>query len=255
MVSYLCPRCGYETNKKCNIKTHFNRKKGCKPIRSEIDIKEFRESILNGTYKEDSFAINRISDNEIVVIGDVDASEHFAEANILENKIKELEETINNLKSQTHTVINNNNSTNINVNITLPHSSSNYGFLSDKDYIQCINRMMLSVPTLIQKVHFDAKHPENHNICITNSKNKRVMVYNEEQWDLCNQENIINELINNNEIVLEEWLDHGDEKYPKAMEKFQKYLELKEEDGVVDKIKEEIKLMLYNNRKLVNIKT
>ena len=36
------------------------------------------------------------------------------------------------------------------------------------------------------------------------------------------------------------------------MKKFNRYLEKKEEDDVLNKIKEEIKLILYNNRKLID---
>ena len=36
------------------------------------------------------------------------------------------------------------------------------------------------------------------------------------------------------------------------MKKFNRYLEKKEKDEIINKIKDEIKLLLYNNRKVVN---
>ena len=53
------------------------------------------------------------------------------------------------------------------------------------------------------------------------------------------------------EQKLEEWVENGKE-YPDIMRKFNRYLEKKEKDEVINKIKDEIKLILYNNRKVTN---
>ena len=49
---------------------------------------------------------------------------------------------------------------------------------------------------------------------------------------------------------LEEWIENGNN-FPEIMKKFNRYLEKKEHDVVLNKIKEEIKLILYNNRSLI----
>lgn len=38
MVVYQCPRCQYETDRKCNMRTHCIRKRKCNPIYSEVKI-------------------------------------------------------------------------------------------------------------------------------------------------------------------------------------------------------------------------
>ena len=43
MVEYLCHRCGYNTNKKCNIIQHLNRKKMCSPILGDISIEDIKK--------------------------------------------------------------------------------------------------------------------------------------------------------------------------------------------------------------------
>ena len=53
------------------------------------------------------------------------------------------------------------------------------------------------------------------------------------------------------EYKLEEWLENG-KKYPDAMKKFNRYIEKRDNDKVINKIKDEIKLLLYNNRNVVN---
>ena len=43
MVEYLCHRCGYNTNKKCNIIQHLNRKNVCSPILGDISIEDIKK--------------------------------------------------------------------------------------------------------------------------------------------------------------------------------------------------------------------
>ena len=48
MVNYKCIRCGYTTNDKTKMKTHFNRKTVCKPKINNINLDDYKERILNG---------------------------------------------------------------------------------------------------------------------------------------------------------------------------------------------------------------
>ena len=81
------------------------------------------------------------------------------------------------------------------------------------------------------------------------------MIYDGNQWNLNDQGEAINDIIDTNEFVLEqkleEWIENGKD-YPEIMKKFNRYLEKKEKDEIINKIKDEIKLLLYNNRKVVN---
>jgi hypothetical protein len=232
MVNYDCPRCGYSTERKSRIKIHIHRKNPCKSYLNDIVLLEYEDVILKG---------DRYCENTITNL------------NSPQEKIKKLQEKIDELENEKKVSVPpqfvNNGTINI-LNITLPHGDSNYDFLTDKDYNHCLNRMIMSVPNLIKRIHFNPKHPENHNIFISNIKNKLAMVYDGKQWNLTNQDRTINKLITDHEYILEEWLENGEDKYPKAMEKFKKYLELKEADGVWGQIKEEIILLLYNNRQL-----
>lgn len=139
----------------------------------------------------------------------------------------------------------------------LAYKNTDLSHLTDQDYLQCLNRSNMVIPNLIKKIHFNPKKPENHNIYISNIKNKYVMIYDGGKWNLHNQDETIDDLIDTNEVVieqkLEEWLENGQE-YPEIMKKFNRYLEKKEKDDVINKIKEEIKLILFNNRKAPEIK-
>ena len=136
----------------------------------------------------------------------------------------------------------------------LAYKNTDLSHLTDQDYIQCLNRSNMVIPNLIKKIHFNPKKPENHNIYISNIKNKYIMIYDGKKWNLNNQNDTIEDLIDTNEIVieqkLEEWIENGKD-YPEIMKKFNRYLEKKEKDSVINKIKEEIKLILFNNRKII----
>ena len=138
----------------------------------------------------------------------------------------------------------------------LAYKNTDISHLTDQDYISCLNRSNMCIPQLIKKIHFDPKKPENHNIYISNIKNKYIMIYDGFKWNLQSQDETIDDLIDTNEFVLEqkleEWIENGKD-YPEIMKKFNRYLEKKEKDDVLNKIKEEIKLILFNNRKTIEL--
>ena len=39
-IEYKCPRCGYKSNLKANIRRHFLKKKTCEPLSSDKSIEE-----------------------------------------------------------------------------------------------------------------------------------------------------------------------------------------------------------------------
>lgn len=40
----------------------------------------------------------------------------------------------------------------------------------------------MSIPTLIENIHFNKNTPENHNIIIKNNRSKVVKVFNGQEW-------------------------------------------------------------------------
>mgnify|MGYP001186827580 FL=1 len=60
-AKYLCQRCGYTTNKKCNFINHLNRKNLCNPILSDISIYEI---ISKYSFNINNFS-NRDKSNQI----------------------------------------------------------------------------------------------------------------------------------------------------------------------------------------------
>jgi len=143
-----------------------------------------------------------------------------------------------------------------NINI-LAYKDTDISHLTDNDYLKCLKHSNFCIPHLIEKIHFNPKKPENHNIYISNLKNNYVMIYDGHKWNIKDRDESIQDLIDENEVFieqkLEEWIENG-KQYPDIMKKFNRYLEKKENDTVLNKIKDEIKLMLFNNRDLISIK-
>tara|TARA_B100002019_G_scaffold285531_1_gene294629 strand:+ start:94 stop:951 length:858 start_codon:yes stop_codon:yes gene_type:complete len=172
----------------------------------------------------------------------------------LDNLLKQISKLTNKLQIQNinNGLIQNNNNNVVNIQL-LNHNDTDYSHLTPSDYITCLNDCNKCVKTLIEKVHFNDDKPENMNIYISSIKGRHVLVYKDNVWQIQDRKRQIDDLYDNNEVVLESWYDEYKEKYPNIIESFQRYLKNRDEDVVLNNIKEEILLMLYNKRNMVAI--
>ena len=76
------------------------------------------------------------------------------------------------------------------------------------------------------------------------------MVYEAGAWNIKNKD-VLESIYNDKELMLEEWLDEEQHKYPELKEKFLRYLNNKENDDTLNMIKDEIKIMMYNKAKQI----
>ena len=134
----------------------------------------------------------------------------------------------------------------------LNYNETDYSHLSDKDYINFIKHNNFCVKQLIEQVHFNNEKPENKNIYISNIKSNYVMLYKDNKWQIVNRKEQIDDLYEYNEIILEEWYENYKNKDDEMIKSFERYLKCKEQDDMINHIKEEILLMLYNNRLIEN---
>ena len=134
-------------------------------------------------------------------------------------------------------------------NITLlDYKNTDVSHLTHDDYIQSIKRVNHCVKTLTEKIHYNPKKPENMNIYISNLKNDYVTMYENGEWIL---KKGIEDIYDHKEILLEEWIENEQDKYPELRDKFEKYLHNKEDDNILNNIKQEIRLMMYNKKNQV----
>ena len=145
-----------------------------------------------------------------------------------------------------------------NNNITLIAHNKNpdLSHLTDKDYLKIMNRGFNSVPKLIEAIHFNPEKPENQNVYIPNMKNKYAMTWDGRKWNLSNTENVIDDLYDDNSNILIDKLEKLEELDPncKVVRKFKRFLEKKEDDLIMNKVKDDIKLLLFNSKNVIKSK-
>jgi hypothetical protein len=146
--------------------------------------------------------------------------------------------------------INSNHTTNIQV---LNYNKTDYDFLTEKDILKCFSENNHCVKALIEKVHFNKNKPENMNIYISSIKGKFVMVYRDNKWQIRDRKRQIDDLYECNELMLENWYDEYQDKFPHIIKSFKRYLKNRDDDDdFINKIKDEVLLMLYNKRDMVD---
>jgi hypothetical protein len=282
MVKYSCPRCGYQTNNKFDMKRHYKRKKICKPKLKDIKLDEnsiepfiefkcehceksySNKSNLNkhieicknkeGTSRIDpktltlSQSPSELSKDELLkLVGEL--NKQLEKKDNSDKRIDKLEKMIENTAGN-GTV--NNITQNITQNIViLPYNETDVSHIKDLDYYNIISRCIMSVPRLIEKTHFNPDKPENHNIYISNLSKNYAMVWNGKQWVTKDQTEVLEDLIAENEYRLEDWVGEGSKKYPKAMKKLKIWTTKRDEKGVPEMIRKEVKMMMYNNREMI----
>ena len=102
---------------------------------------------------------------------------------------------------------------------------------------------------MIEKIHFNPTKPENMNIYISNMKDKYIMVYDGTNWNLANKREEIDKIYEEKELLLEEWLQEN--KDEELKEKFMKYINNLDDNEIINSIKEDIKLMMYNKKEMI----
>ena len=276
MGFYSCMLCGFYNENKCKYERHLQTKKHQETCKSKVSQKgqksksnvlEFHCKYCGKMYKHKQSVNNHIKytckenkDEDVKELvrlmnlqlqqKDVMLKEQNHEiktlTNQMEKQAKQIEKLMEKLK-----VPNVTNITNIQNNIRLlSYKDTDISHLTEKDYISSLKKVTFCVKHLIETIHFNPNKPENMNIYISNMKDKYLMVYEEGNWNIKNKAQELNDLYESKEMMLEEWLDEEQHKYPELQKKFNTYLNNKENDAIMNSIKEEIQIMMYNKKKI-----
>lgn len=275
----VCDLCDYHTIYKSNYMKHLKTNKHQKMLRNEKDFRSKRQIMALSNMTEDETLICKYcmckfrhksslskhikytcTKNE-----DEDLKELVRLLNLqLEQQRKQnesqMDEYRNHIESQQRQITKlteklqvpqqiNNNCNNKTINVRVSYKDTDISHITNKDYQNIINTTNMCVKNLIEKAHFDIEHPENMNIYISNMKDKYIMVYTDGNWELKYKKTELQDLYDTNEMRLEEWLNfYGTNELRKT---FAKYTENKKKEDVIKMINEEIKLMMYNKRNLI----
>jgi hypothetical protein len=151
----------------------------------------------------------------------------------------------------TNNTTNNNNIETQNINIIInAFGNENTDYIDDKAILACIGRVYKSIPSLLEKIHFDPKHPENHNIKITNKKLPYASVMgNNQKWKTVDRKDAIEIMVLNGYNMLDEKYTENMGKIPTSkqqnFEGFKSKFE-SEDKEIMKQIKTDVDMMVLN---------
>jgi len=247
MPEYRCNKCNKIFTQKSNYLTHINKKKDC------LKKKIFSCDICNKHFYHKSSVSRHKKKCKKIYLENTNNSENTINNTTTNTINNTTNNTINNTTNITLNNINlNNNNGSINSlnNIfVLPYNGKDKIQLSDESYLKILNSGFKCIPKLIEASHFNKKSSEYHNIYIPNIKEKYVLIYTGIEWEIRNSDEILDEIVNYKIEELEEKFDEIMEQLPiKVRTKFTKFLNKKEEDDMINTIKENLRILLYNKR-------
>ena len=253
MPIYECDICKIRTKQKANYLRHLTTQKH-KQMEESTKSQPVKENDFICEYCEQKFSFKQSMYRHIKYRCTKNKDEDLKELVRLMNlQLQQKDKELDTKQKQIHKLINkleiNINTTNINNITLLAYKDTDLSHLTDKDYSACIKQVNFCVKKLIEKIHFNPEKPENMNFYISNLKDKYLMVY-DGNWNIKNK-NELDYMYDEKEMMLEQWLTDEQHKYPELKEKFERYLHNKEDDDTLNMIKEDIKLMMYNNKGMI----
>ena len=194
----------------------------------------------------------------------VKKQDDIEKAQIYERLLK-LEEENDELKKKVVTLEKNsqipskitNNTQNINNGIVAHINLIGYGKedlskINKKEIIKAIQSGFDSTIRLTETLHFNPKHPEYHNVYITNVKDKYAMMFDGKDWNLTMKDELINKIYDDKKNYIEENLDDFIDSLSVSRKKaLERWIATDDDDDRIIKIKNDIKLLLYNKRNLI----
>lgn len=276
MNKYYCECCKYNARVKSSFDKHLKTKKHIEsskshlfvtpksPICHQFDTNSQQPSVppfqchycnknfkyRQGMYRHIKYTCKKNKDEDLKELARLLNEKDHQIVTIQSSMQKQIDKLTNKLQIQNVVHGDMNNIYNIQL---LNHSDTDYSHLTPMDYVQCITKCNLCVQNLIERVHFNENKPENMNIYISNIKGSYAMIYKDDKWQIVNKKEQIDKLYDFNEVVLETWYDEYKEQYPEIIKSFQSYLKNCDESNTINRVKEQILLMLYNQRQMVTV--
>lgn len=276
MKPMKCKRCGDELSSKCNLIAHLRRKKSCEPLLCDCSrddyILELKAKVLNEktyecphcTVKFNSYqnrwrhaktCKKKQAEQEINSCNNDTITELQRQIQELSKEVLKCKTVINNTHNGNIQNITNNQTVNINVR-DFGHENTSY--LPNDFLSRCfVNKDLVN---LLENLHCDRDHRENHNVRIRSTKNEIMEVWQNDRWVVTCSDETLKDLIQSGYRILtwhsrkhkthiiENELDGDRGEYEDIKEWFE---EIYENDHKQKPLKKKLLLLFMTNRTLL----
>jgi len=137
----------------------------------------------------------------------------------------------------------------------MPFGKEDLSYIPDDIYKKILHRCYNSVPILMEHIHFNEKHPENHNIFMSNTRGDEVIVFDGIYWNHEDKDETLEQLYSDCSNILETKFDELMNQMDESEQvRCKRFIDDIGNQQIIKKIKRNLILKLYNKRHVV-IKT
>ena len=275
MVNYTCPRCGFSNKIKTKIRNHLLRKNPCLPKLKDIDIEVAYKLVLGEDYPSNSIVTQEIYrcrhcskafDRKYNLTRHEVSCKVRAPPEFKKYKHSEYTESekdiiiaskdriIEELKNQIELLLRNQGSNNVHNNITYNTSivlnafgNENTSYITSEYIKGLINSgPMNSIPKLLQHIHFNPDHQENHNVKIPNKKQSYAEIFNGSTWDIQDRKQTIEVMTDNAYNLLNTHYSGGNEYMNKFKDQYDS-----NDINLTKRLQKDTEIMILNSQKKI----
>ena len=255
--TYVCELCNKVFNHKGTYDRHKQRQTSCvltDKYSCKVCLKQFTTQRSKLRHDQTSNCVTDMNTLKTQVV------KHDEKVKKLEDKIQELEQMIkqgiNPIQQQNITTTTNYTMNTINIFVINKYGHEDLSHLTPGQLLNNLRKIYMSVPSFILLKHFDKDHPENSNVYISNLKTPYALIYNGESWVVTDRNKLLQEMYDDNYCeVIHNYKEMKAQLDDKTIEAFTRFLNDQDDDKLISKLKNDIKLILYNNREqIISIK-
>jgi hypothetical protein len=240
---FYCKDCSCSFKRKLNYDYHLNTAKHKNRI-SKQNKPSFLCSICNKTFLHSS-SLSRHKTNckenpekeePVITNPRMDLA---AEIQELHRMLEEIQ------RSRIEEIMKNENKVNVNC-----FGDEDLDYITHNDILDCMNNINVSIPLLLEKIHFDPEHPENNNVQIPNKKLPHARFVNSRsQWEYNYKNNTLHSMIENAyNILCDTFEEKQHELDVNTQQNFRDFQEIYRHKRTIRDIKNRVELLIIANR-------
>jgi uncharacterized C2H2 Zn-finger protein len=220
----------------------------CRVRKNQNDEKELLDKLLeemrkqNGEMQRQREEIDKLKEINQVITQNQHSNNNNNNNN--NNNIQINNNNIQNQQNNNNIQINNNN-----IKI-LSFGKEDVSHITNDIYKNILRKGMGSLPSLIEYIHFNKNKPENHNVYISNIRSNYAIIYDNVDWKLKDQKEVLEILFDKMDILEEKHVELSEELTEATKDLLREIFEGRNEQEINNEIRKRIKLLLYNKKEI-----